>query len=430
MQDWVNFKNKFDYTALHYVAQTGNYTMLTLLVEKAGADLNIRNKLGASVMHIAAQKDQPLSLYYFWKRGMDINIRDYKNCTPLHWACYMRCEMALTYLLTMKPNLEAKDSHGLTPLHIAVSQAERLGSTRNVRVLLLKGADRDATDLDGKKPVDWMQDETNDRMRQELTTFLGKQSYCECLMLRSPLVPLKKNHRTQALFLFLFLAIFFLNLLIVLPTLDFYNKDIQLISLISTVAVLVSFLYTSCKDPGVVRPEPGQSFLQLLRDVNPADLCPECKVIRTARSRHCPICNQCVERFDHHCPWVNNCVGIKNHNGFLVFLAAIWIKIVFHLIVDSMAFYDAFNKDKLECMTADCRDFCFGCRTKWVHQTASVTCIIICLFYLLLSTALLFTHIRNYMAYRTTNERFSNRGKAKKAVKSRDTPAVLKEGDE
>ena len=148
--------------------------MLTLLVEKAGADLNIRNRLGASVMHIAAQKDQPLSLYYFWRRGVDINIRDAKQCTPLHWACYMRCEMALTYILTMKPDLEAKDLHGLTPLHVAVSQAERLGSTRNVRVLLLKGADRDAVDVEGKKPVEWVPDDMRPQMVQELRTFLGK----------------------------------------------------------------------------------------------------------------------------------------------------------------------------------------------------------------------------------------------------------------
>ena len=57
-------------------------------------------------------------------------------------------------------------------------------------------------------------------------------------------------------------------------------------------------------------------------------------------------------------------------------------------------------------------------------------CILICLFYLVLSSALLYTHIRNYMAYRTTNERFSNRNKGKKSSKPRDTPAVLKEGDD
>ena len=69
-----------------------------------------------------------------------------------------------------------------------------------------------------------------------------------------------------------------------------------------------------------MKPFKGQSFLELLRDINPADLCPECKVIRSARSRHCAICNQCVERFDHHCPWVNNCVGRYNQKYFVLFL--------------------------------------------------------------------------------------------------------------
>jgi len=31
--------------------------MLTLLVEKAGASILLRNKYGATVMHLAAQKD-------------------------------------------------------------------------------------------------------------------------------------------------------------------------------------------------------------------------------------------------------------------------------------------------------------------------------------------------------------------------------------
>lgn len=54
IRDWVNMQTNENFTALHYVAQHGNYTMLTLLVEKGGADLNIRNKFGASVMHLAA----------------------------------------------------------------------------------------------------------------------------------------------------------------------------------------------------------------------------------------------------------------------------------------------------------------------------------------------------------------------------------------
>ena len=87
---------------------------------------------------------------------MDINVRDSKNCTPLHWACYTRSEMALNYILSMKPDLEAKDIRGLTPLHIAVICTEQLGSTRNVKALLLRGADRSAVDKENKTPLDWI----------------------------------------------------------------------------------------------------------------------------------------------------------------------------------------------------------------------------------------------------------------------------------
>jgi len=107
-------------------------------------------------MHIAAQQDQPLSIYYLFKRGMDINIRDDKQSTPLHWACFTRSELALTYILSMKPDLEAKDCYGFTPLHIAVTCVEKLESTRNVRSLLLRGANREATDNKGKTPLDHM----------------------------------------------------------------------------------------------------------------------------------------------------------------------------------------------------------------------------------------------------------------------------------
>ena len=75
----------------------------------------------------------------------------------------------------------------------------------------------------------------------------------------------------------------------------------------------------SCKNAGELKPEKNKTFLELLKDINPADLCPECEVIRSARSRHCAICNQCVERFDHHCPWMSKCVGDKNMRAFKYF---------------------------------------------------------------------------------------------------------------
>ena len=42
------------FTALHFATRHGNYIILMLLVEKAGADVSIKNKYGSTCLHIAA----------------------------------------------------------------------------------------------------------------------------------------------------------------------------------------------------------------------------------------------------------------------------------------------------------------------------------------------------------------------------------------
>lgn len=219
----------------------------------------------------------------------------------------------------------------------------------------------------------------------------------------------------------LFVVVLALNVLITLPTIhDDHILYFQIANLSTFALVFLAFMTASCKNAGVLKPEKNKTFLELLRDINPADLCPECEVIRSARSRHCAICNQCVERFDHHCPWINNCVGVGNHNAFLVFLFAIWFKIVFHLSIVIYVIIQVANGQELECST----DLDHWCNVltfqhteyltnKFVFFGACAACIIICLFYLLLSTVLLKTHCQNYMANRTTNERFARRKPAR-----------------
>lgn len=74
--------------------------------------------------------------------GLDINSRDRKQSTPLHWAAFSGAELALSYILAWDADVNAKDSKGLTPLHLAVKSSEDLQSTRSIRHLLIKGADR------------------------------------------------------------------------------------------------------------------------------------------------------------------------------------------------------------------------------------------------------------------------------------------------
>mmetsp|Transcript_29510 Transcript_29510/g.44863 ORF Transcript_29510/g.44863 Transcript_29510/m.44863 type:complete len:83 (+) Transcript_29510:1305-1553(+) len=77
--------------------------------------------------------------------------------------------------------------------------------------------------------------------------------------------------------------------------------------------------------------------------IDPVQLCPDCEIIRTPRSRHCGVCDRCVERFDHHCPWVNTCVGYKNHNVFLLFLFCTFADCLCVFILCAIQLFDLFK---------------------------------------------------------------------------------------
>jgi len=89
--------------------------------------------------------------------------------------------------------------------------------------------------------------------------------------------------------------------------------------------MLVSYVMAMRKDPGVLKQAEDVEFMEILKIFDPSEVCAECKVIRTARSRHCNVCGVCVERMDHHCSWLNNCVGVKNHNDYLFFVMQAWV---------------------------------------------------------------------------------------------------------
>ena len=61
-------------------------------------------------------------------------------------------------------------------------------------------------------------------------------------------------------------------------------------------------------------------YLQLLAEQPPQNICYDCRLMQTERSRHCQFCNVCVDVFDHHYPWVNNCIGVGNYRAFITYL--------------------------------------------------------------------------------------------------------------
>ena len=96
---------------------------------------------------------------------------------------------------------------------------------------------------------------------------------------------------------------------------------------------VVLCLAVACKDPGYLKRDESIDFLEMLQTFEASSLCPDCKVIRTPRCRHCNLCNRCVDRFDHHCPWVNNCIGNGNYALFYSFVTCQAFTLLFNSII-------------------------------------------------------------------------------------------------
>ncbi len=77
-----------------------------------------------------------------------------------------------------------------------------------MRALLVKGADRNAKDFDGKTPADMIEKSTSKELKSELKSILKTPRFMECCMVKLPMVPLNKNLKSVLLFSFLFAYIY------------------------------------------------------------------------------------------------------------------------------------------------------------------------------------------------------------------------------
>ena len=155
-----------------------------------------------------------------------------------------------------------------------------------------------------------------------MRAILKEPKFYSCLMIKQPLKKLERNDATSFLFFIEFLVVTLLSGIFVLPVPfepyggegdDEQNggKWRTMLGIFLTLGglLVIFFSLAAFRDPGYIKRHPNIDFQKVLDSTNPLNLCPDCKIVRTPRSRHCNICNRCVERFDHHCPYINNCVG-------------------------------------------------------------------------------------------------------------------------
>jgi palmitoyltransferase len=223
--------------------------------------------------------------------GMDINKKDKKGSTPLHWAAFSGAELSLSYIVSWDVDVNEQDTRGFTALHLAVKSSEDLRSTRSLRHLLIKGADRHIRTYDeANRPIDIADELRTPAMKEDISKLLEENESIigDCLMLRPPLKKLKKSPKTMIIFYSLMVFSYILHLVVVFPKI--HTEWIKITC--SAVFALSMFFGALCcfRDPGYLQKDEKYDFLELLQMFDPSCLCPECEVIRTPRSRHCNIC--------------------------------------------------------------------------------------------------------------------------------------------
>jgi ankyrin repeat protein len=135
-------------TATHIAALKGRAEIVVLLRD-AAARINRRDRFGRTPLLLACQGKNPVTATVL----IDINVADKKGKTPLRKAARQALEDVVSKLLDINSSSEvinAKDINNSTALHVAAYN----GHSGVVKILLEKGADWKAEDINKKTPLD------------------------------------------------------------------------------------------------------------------------------------------------------------------------------------------------------------------------------------------------------------------------------------
>ncbi|MHC4662494.1 MAG: ankyrin repeat domain-containing protein [Planctomycetota bacterium] len=121
---------------------------MAILIEN-GLDVNTKDTLERTPLHIAARRGRPKLCDFFISKGADLNMEDSQILTPLHLAAGEGWIDVLVLLVDKGANIEAADLMRMTPLHLAIEKGKELAAVKLIEL----GADVNAKKLNGARPL-------------------------------------------------------------------------------------------------------------------------------------------------------------------------------------------------------------------------------------------------------------------------------------
>ena len=369
LRAYVNKPDDDSNTPLLYATFKGNLEKVECLI-KHGAKVEMRNFMGLSVMHMAAEGDKPNMLIYFKdKYGFNVNDRDYPGNTPLHWSCHMAAENSINFLLSWIDDINILDRKGQTPLHLGIYYLR----PKLIKKLLRKGADVNLKDFSGRSVMDILNDpklkvqnfkhvlrviHNNEQFKlcvypNENKEKDDKNNYKELFNgfkdnnLKEQLIDKNNDNNNNGnsksyltyqrifnsiMFICLHFIFEFLLFLFLLSKINIHLYYIVFWLLI--ISLFISFFIANRSDPGFLEAKDNLTWLQMVeKKIHINEYCPYCRVKKTSTVKHCHVCKKCISGFDHHCNWIDNCVGENNKYSFIVFVFITLMNLVFNFCI-------------------------------------------------------------------------------------------------
>ena len=122
-------------TPLYYASKNGYIHTINWLLCN-GAEINFRNSMGDSALHVACQDAEEDAVHLLLKRGANINDTNDHGETPVLIAARIGKEGHILLLAGEKANLDQRDNLGNFPLRLACEN----GHTNVIKELITNGA--------------------------------------------------------------------------------------------------------------------------------------------------------------------------------------------------------------------------------------------------------------------------------------------------